>query len=580
MDERNLPASDTLAEQALDNLVNQFARPLDFLRELVQNSIDAGSPRVEIWLKYVTQPGDDGVLEIHVDDYGEGMDEQIIDDHLTRLFSSTKEDDLTKIGKFGIGFTSIFAIQPDAVLLKTSRHGESWELLFHPDRSFDKVRSDALVDGTRITMFKKMPRQDLDAFVRDCRWILGWWCEHSDTPITFWDRTHERAVAAEAPSADPFAAFASDRTTQAERVNQPMALSAAVLVREVDEAGVRAVVGYDPSPRYGYYNGGLTLVNTRNRDVLGMLAPRLGHLSFKLKSNALEHTLTRDNVLQDAHWEKAMRVLVDAADRLREDLVERTQAALMTDEPIGPWHRFLAQECATSDGPGAMDAFREVPLFPDTRGRLRTLEEIEEQEDDQGVVLLETSNPGLDAALDAEQVFLLRDDPDTRKLLLQAYRPPILQFWADARRLVRADEIYVLPQLVQVDRLTPRERLLVDTTDKLLRAALGRRVQLLVGGFGGPLEARDQPLAMEGPLDGRVFKRPEASWLRVPAFLRSRALLLNRHHAFFQLQTTASGEDLDLAAYGLALALLHEEDAELERSYRLLLETACAGGAA
>ena len=27
-----------LAEQALSNLVNQFARPMDFLRELVQNS--------------------------------------------------------------------------------------------------------------------------------------------------------------------------------------------------------------------------------------------------------------------------------------------------------------------------------------------------------------------------------------------------------------------------------------------------------------------------------------------------------------------------------------------------------------
>ena len=42
------------------------------------------------------------------------MDEQIIDNELTRLFSSSKEDDLTKIGKFGIGFTSIFAIQPES----------------------------------------------------------------------------------------------------------------------------------------------------------------------------------------------------------------------------------------------------------------------------------------------------------------------------------------------------------------------------------------------------------------------------------------------------------------------------------
>ncbi|NCG18663.1 MAG: hypothetical protein GWP91_06600, partial [Rhodobacterales bacterium] len=44
--------SENLAEQALANLVNQFARPMDFLRELAQNSIDAGSPRIEITLRY------------------------------------------------------------------------------------------------------------------------------------------------------------------------------------------------------------------------------------------------------------------------------------------------------------------------------------------------------------------------------------------------------------------------------------------------------------------------------------------------------------------------------------------------
>ena len=118
-------ASESLAEQALENLVNQFARPLDFLRELVQNSIDAGSPRVTVSIGWsaAADGGPLGVVEIHVQDFGEGMDEHIIDSQLTQMFSSTKEDDLTKIGKFGIGFTSIFAIQPDAVLLRTGRHG-------------------------------------------------------------------------------------------------------------------------------------------------------------------------------------------------------------------------------------------------------------------------------------------------------------------------------------------------------------------------------------------------------------------------------------------------------------------------
>ena len=89
-----------LAEDALDQLVHQFARPMDFLRELVQNSIDAGTTRIEIWVDWTSNTAADGspaaesargVLEIHVDDFGSGMDEEIIDDQLTKMFSSTKE---------------------------------------------------------------------------------------------------------------------------------------------------------------------------------------------------------------------------------------------------------------------------------------------------------------------------------------------------------------------------------------------------------------------------------------------------------------------------------------------------------
>ena len=57
---------------------------------------------------------------VTVKDTGEGMDSAIIETKLTRLFSSTKEDDFTKIGKFGIGFVSIFAIEPQLVVLELS----------------------------------------------------------------------------------------------------------------------------------------------------------------------------------------------------------------------------------------------------------------------------------------------------------------------------------------------------------------------------------------------------------------------------------------------------------------------------
>ena len=124
----------------VDNLVTQFSSPLHCFRELVQNSIDAGSGAVDIWLDFIPDEGGgaSGVIEIHVDDAGEGMNEEIIDDQLTTLFSSTKEDDLTKIGKFGIGFVSVFALGPKGVLVQTGRDGEYWEVFFDHDRSFYK----------------------------------------------------------------------------------------------------------------------------------------------------------------------------------------------------------------------------------------------------------------------------------------------------------------------------------------------------------------------------------------------------------------------------------------------------------
>ena len=189
-------------------------------------------------------------------------------------------------------------------------------------------------------------------------------------------------------------------------------------------------------------------------------------------------------------------------------------------------------------------------------------------------MLFATDNQRLDEALDAEGVFLLEDRPETRELLAAAWRPPLLGLFGSRRELRRGSEIYVIPDLIVIDTLPPRERLLVNTVAGLLDEAVGWRVQLKVGRFGGQDQARDQSLAMEGPFDGRVFQRPEASWLRIPAFLRKRCILLNRHHSFFQLQTTASVEDLDLAAFALAQALLHIEDNEGERSFRKLVEAA------
>ena len=157
-----------LADEALDNLVHQFARPLDFYGELVQNSIDAGTPRIEVRVRYRAREARRHQAwggRIHVDDWGEGMDETIIDSQLTRMLSSTKDDLPPRLAS-SASATSIFAIQPDAVLPRTGRHGGDLELIFHRDRSYDKVRIETPVDGTKITLLKHMPAERVPALRR------------------------------------------------------------------------------------------------------------------------------------------------------------------------------------------------------------------------------------------------------------------------------------------------------------------------------------------------------------------------------------------------------------------------------
>jgi hypothetical protein len=71
------------------------------------------------------------------EDDGSGMDEDIIDNFLLVLFKSSKENDLTKIGKFGVGFLSVFAPKPFLVRVYTSKNMESWRLDFPNYRSYN-----------------------------------------------------------------------------------------------------------------------------------------------------------------------------------------------------------------------------------------------------------------------------------------------------------------------------------------------------------------------------------------------------------------------------------------------------------
>jgi len=258
------------AADAFEHLVNQFADPLACVRELVQNSLDAGSAEIEVSCRFQTASQEDpqsGTAIISVEDWGEGMDRAIIDSRLTRLFSSDKEGDRTKIGKFGIGFVSVFAISPDAVCVDTGRAGESWRVLFRADRTFSRIRLPQPVDGTKVQILKRMPFSEFQKLEERLSRLLRYHCQHVEGELRY----------------------------QGQPLSRPLDLDVPVKVA-AEQFGATLVAGLSTSQEpatASFYNRGLALLTRKSE---------FPEVVYKVNSPRLEHTLSRDNVIQDDHY--------------------------------------------------------------------------------------------------------------------------------------------------------------------------------------------------------------------------------------------------------------------------------------
>lgn len=294
------PSARESVQDTLNNLIEQFSDVYCFYRELIQNSLDAGTNRVDVSLEFMPpeKKGEDGVIIINIDDYGEGMNREIIDNQLTRLFSSSKENDLSKIGKFGIGFVSVFAIKPKAVNIDTSRDGEDWRILFDEDRKFKRFKRDYPVDGTKLQIFKPGINKFYDVFLQKSKETVIFWCKHSEAEIYFQD----------------------------ELINQPFEVDSPCSIHETnDTAEIAAGYTSDEAPFFGYYNQGLTLMEGKKKF--------FHQVMFKVKSKYLEHTLTRDNIMEDENYYKAMQAVEDLVNtKLPAKLFRMIEDELKKDE--------------------------------------------------------------------------------------------------------------------------------------------------------------------------------------------------------------------------------------------------------
>lgn len=563
----------------VDNLVTQFSSPLHCFRELVQNSIDAGSPTVDVWTEFIEGDGHEGTIALHVDDYGEGMDEAIIDEELTRLFASSKEEDLTKIGQFGIGFVSTFALEPEAILVKTGRSGEYWEVLFREDKSFTKTELDVPVEGTQITIFRSGDRHEYGELADDIHRTLRRWCNHSDTEVTFENRT-------------PADGGRPEKTT----VNEPFEVEGDCH-RRVEHEGTVIAVAYNPDPRYGFYNRGLTLALTENGDDIldERRAQRLSHVRFKVKSRYLEHTLSRETVMRDANYEKAMRMLEAAVDGpLFSTLVDEIENLVRTQQwshaEMDRYRRlvgYLARE-PTENIKEVVDR----PLFRLVDGDRASLSTAYEAWKRDGRVLVADGPTDLAVHLLAEgiPVFLdgfpahstLREDRTPVSSIVSGYirrqheASLVTRFYnyfdigdTSIETVTAPDDVY-RPVVVDDEIPDAIEPLLQNAAELL--DSIGAGYASLHSCVMGSPEANAPLFVLARNLD-TVMARPPDAIAETRAERRPHAAV-NRDHAHFQTLLELDADQPELAAYCLAKSLLLTEDRLLEDDARLIQSAA------
>ena len=285
------------ARDALDALVAQFSERSAFVRELIQNSLDAGAGRVDLVVKQQKRR-----LVIDVIDDGEGMDRHAIETYLLTLFRSSKEKDLTKIGKFGIGFVSLFALQPELVVVDTARDGVHHRVVFDADRSYTLAEVDEPFEGTRVRLYVKTWGKKAEALAGELRQAVHYWCRYAKAEV--WTLGKGKA-------------WSWDEEVRAEWTVD------AVVHHTIEEPGFRCVVGLWPErlAPVAYLNRGLTLLEGKEDAVPGV--------TFRVEAAEIEHTLTRDNVLRDGGFHRVVaRIRAEAEGPLRAAWMKEVDKAL------------------------------------------------------------------------------------------------------------------------------------------------------------------------------------------------------------------------------------------------------------
>jgi hypothetical protein len=405
---------------------------------------------------------------------------------------------------------------------------------------------------------------------------LKHWCNHSETEVTFEDRT-------------PVDGGFSDVVV----INEPFEVEGKCLTR-VEHQGTEIVAAYTHEPVYGFYNRGLTLALTRaGDDVLGFRAHRFRHIAFKIKSRYLEHTLSRETVMRDENYEKAMKLLEEAVDKQLfgalvdelERLAQKPEWTLPEIDRYGEFVSYLEHEPIE-----LLEAIEKRPFIRLLDGKTIHLDALYEAWKRDGRVLVADGPSDLTDELSALDVPVVYGRPPTSstydhplepvRRLIRRYLTHrvettlvgrIRKFFGQNLKtktsgsLTAPEDVY-LP--VVLDKEVPEEaKPLVETAARLLKEIDAGYRKLTTCELGSPDD--DAPLFVLARTLGPVMARPPRGVAEDRPAKRPEAAV-NRDHPHFRRLLQLHAHSPEIASYCLAKSLLLTEDRLLDADVDLI----------
>jgi hypothetical protein len=286
--------------------------PWFFIRELAQNSRDAGADAIHVRIGYTAQKEEALVFE----DNGRGMTYDDAGKFLFRLYASSKTDEKYAAGMFGIGFWTVLKFEPSTVIIESCTGGtgkrEQWgvQVEVGQDLITKTIRGGLTGRGTRITLVRPAREKSERAFFKKTRNALERYCSYL--------RCGHR-------SADPLPVYFGG-----ENITRPMTLPGPVSMYFKD-GDVEGAVGLAPQPQVRLYARGLPVWQGTTLEELSHTPPQQSSERdfgqglapvFLLNGNQLEVNISRRKVIDNRHLRQVRKTAEKALIRMVENAAD------------------------------------------------------------------------------------------------------------------------------------------------------------------------------------------------------------------------------------------------------------------